>query len=63
MQVFWAWTTSRLIDRLMSRDYGDFAKVEKFKGLKAREPAPRGDTIDDDYAASQASRANTLMAL
>lgn len=62
-QVFWAWNTSRLLDRLMSRDYGDLVRVNKFKALQPRPSEVKAPDFDDDYAANQATRANTLMAL
>lgn len=60
LNVCWAWISMRLIDRLMSRNYQDFALSEKIKTNKPKASLTPNEAVGDPESERQAQELNSL---
>lgn len=60
-QVYWMHQCQRLIDKLMSRSYGEVVLADKYKQSEPR--VVREQEPVEDYAADQALKANQVFGL
>lgn len=58
---FWAYTCHILVNKLMSRNYGEVVMADKYKRQKDR--ARETNEVIDNYARAQAEKANKLIGL
>jgi hypothetical protein len=62
-QVYWGLITMQLTNKLMSRNYFEYAQVEKFREPpKAREESKEDDYLVDPEDERQAQALNSLVA-
>lgn len=59
-QVFWAIVTIRLVNRVMSRDFSEFAQVERFRQAR---PKPKAEEVTDGEDQKRAEEINRLMGI
>lgn len=63
-QVYWSRIVHSLMDKLMSRDYQNYAEVKKFlKNKPTHFEAPSDDAASDPVAEQHAQELNTIMGM